>query len=100
MTTEEEIAHLKKELAAERAENSHLRHLPEEALRRLGEVEGELVKDSHKTSKPLSSGGLGRKRVSLRNARGSLWLSSLARNTVTLGAGGIGARGHDGREDC
>src|SRR5207237_5123154 len=38
----------------------------EEMLRRLGEVEGKLAKDSHKNSKPPSSDGLGRKRLSLR----------------------------------
>ena len=80
MTIEEEIAQLKKELTAERAksarlegeltkeraENSHLRQMLEEVLRRLGEVEGKLAKDSHNSSKPPSSDGLGRKRVSLR----------------------------------
>jgi len=54
MTAEEELAQLKKELAAERAktaklagelarergENACLRQMLEEALRRLGEVEG------------------------------------------------------------
>ena len=77
---EEEIAQLKRELAAERAksaslegelaseraENSHLRQMLEEVLRRLGEVEGKLANDSHTSSKPPSSDGLGRKRVSLR----------------------------------
>lgn len=38
----------------------------EELLRLLGEVEGKLAKDSHKTSKPPSSDGLLRKRVNLR----------------------------------
>ena len=80
MTAEEEIAQLKRELAAERAksaslegelaseraENSHLRQMLEEVLRRLGEVEGKLAKDSHNSSKPPSSDGLGRKWVSLR----------------------------------
>ncbi len=80
MTAEEEIAQLKKELAAERAkssrlegelareraENAQLRQMLEEMLRRLGEVEGKLAKDSHTSSKPPSSDGLGRKRVSLR----------------------------------
>jgi len=74
------LAQLKKELAAERAktaklagelarergENASLRQMLEEALRRLGEVEGQLAKDSHNSSKPPSSDGLGRKRVSLR----------------------------------
>ena len=80
MTAEEEIAQLKRELAAERAksaslegelaseraENSHLRQMLEEVLRRLGEVEGKLAKDSHNSSKPPSSDGLRRKRVSTR----------------------------------
>jgi transposase len=80
MTAEEEIAQLKKELAVERAktaklegelareqaENASLRQMLEEVLRRLGEVEGKLAKDSHNSSKPPSSDGLGRKRVSLR----------------------------------
>lgn len=80
MTAEEEIAQLKKDLAAERAktarlegelareqaENASLRQMLEEVLRRLGEVEGKLAKDSHKSSKPPSSDGLLRKRVSLR----------------------------------
>jgi transposase len=66
MTAEEEIAQLKKELAAERGENAHLRQVMEQMLRRLGEVEGKLAKDSHNSSKPPSSDGLLRKRVSLR----------------------------------
>ena len=80
MRTEEEIAQLKKELAEERAktarlegelareraENAHLRQMMEEVLRRLGEVEGKLAKESHNSSKPPSSDGPGRKRVSLR----------------------------------
>jgi transposase len=80
MTAEEELAQLKKELVAERAksarlegelareraENAHLRQMLEEVLRRLGEVEGKLAKDSHNSSKPPSSDGLGRKRASLR----------------------------------
>jgi len=80
MTAEEEIAQLKKELAAERAksarlegelaaergENAHLRQVMEQVLRRLGEVEGKLAKDSHNSSKPPSSDGPMRKRVSLR----------------------------------
>jgi len=80
MRTEEEIAQLKKELAEERAktarlegelareraENAHLRQMMEEVLRRLGEVEGKLAKESHNSSKPPSSDGLGRKRASLR----------------------------------
>jgi transposase len=80
MTAEEELAQLKKdlsaeraksarlegELAAEQAENAQLRQLLEEVLRRLREVEGQLAKESHKSSKPPSSDGLGRKRVNLR----------------------------------
>jgi transposase len=80
MTAEEELVQLKKELAAERAktarleeelareraEKAQLRQMLEEMLRRLGEVEGQLAKDSHKSSKPPSSDGLGRKRASLR----------------------------------
>jgi transposase len=80
MTAEEELAQLKKELAAERektaklagelarerGENASLRQMLEEALRRLGEVEGQLAKDSHNSSKPPSSDGLLRKRVSPR----------------------------------
>jgi len=80
MTAEEEIAQLKKELAAERAksarlegelareraENVQLRQVLEQMLRRLGEVEGKLAKDSHNSSKPPSSDGLLRKRVSRR----------------------------------
>src|SRR5260370_20851975 len=77
MRAEEELAQLKKELAAERAktarlegelareraETAHLRQMLEEVLRRLGEVEGQLAKDSHNSSKPPSSDGPGRKRV-------------------------------------
>jgi hypothetical protein len=80
MTAEEELAQLKRELAterakraslegelaSERAENSHLRQMLEEVLKRLGEVEGKLAKDSHQSSKPPSSDGLGRKRLSRR----------------------------------
>src|SRR2546428_1527778 len=80
MTAEEELVQLKKELAAERAktarlerelareraEKAQLRQILEEMLRRLGEVEGKLAKDSHNSSKPPSSDGLGRKRASLR----------------------------------
>src|SRR6266487_1008983 len=80
MTTEGEQAQLKKELAAEReksarlegelarerAENAYLRQMLEEVLRRLGEVEGKLAKDSHNSSKPPSSDGLERKRASIR----------------------------------
>src|SRR5260370_13085332 len=80
MRAEEELAQRKRELAAERAktarlegelareraETAHLRQMLEEVLRRLGEVEGQLAKDSHNSSKPPSSDGSGRKRVSLR----------------------------------
>jgi len=80
MTAEEELAQLKKELAAERAKSArlegelareraekvYLRQMLEEVLRRLGEVEGQLAKDSHNSSKPPSSDGLLRKRTSLR----------------------------------
>ncbi len=80
MTAEEELAQLKKELAAERAksarlegelaaeqaENAQLRQLLEEVLSRLGEVERQLAEDSHNSSKPPSSDGLLRKRVSQR----------------------------------
>jgi transposase len=80
MTTAEELSQLKKELMAERAktaqlegelardraENAYLRQRLEEVLKRLTEVEGKLGKDSHKSSKPPSSDGLGRKRASLR----------------------------------
>ena len=78
MTAEEEQAQLKRELSAERAkcarlegelareraENASLRQMLEEVLRRLSEVEGQLAKDSHKSSRPPSSDGPGRKRVS------------------------------------
>src|SRR5947209_19373614 len=84
MRAEEEIAQLKKDLAAERAktarlegelareqaETASLRQMLEEVLRRLGEVEGKLAKDSHNSSKPPSSDGLGRKRGSLRMKSG------------------------------
>lgn len=84
MRAEEEIAQLKKDLAAERsktarlegelareqAETASLRQMLEEVLRRLGEVEGRLAKDSHNSSKPPSSDGLGRKRVSLGKKSG------------------------------
>jgi transposase len=80
MAREEELEQLKKDLAAERAksarlegelararaENSQLRQMLEDVLKRLREVEGKLAKDSHNSSKPPSSDGLARKRVSLR----------------------------------
>ena len=81
MRAEEELAQLKKELAAERAktarlegelareraETAHLRQMLEEVLRRLGEVEGQLAKDSHNSSKPPSSDSPGRKRQGQRH---------------------------------
>ena len=84
MTAEEEQAQLKRELSAERAkcarlegelareraENAHLRQMLEEVLRRLGEVEGQLAKDSHNSSKPPSSDGPSRKRRSRRAKSG------------------------------
>ncbi len=84
MRAEEEIAQLKKDLAAERAkttrlegelareqaESVSLRQMLEDVLRRLGEVEGKLAKDSHNSSKPPSSDGLNRKRVNLRKKSG------------------------------
>ncbi len=47
-------AKLAGELARERGENASLRQMLEEALRRLGEVEGQLAKDSHNSSEPLT----------------------------------------------
>ncbi len=66
MTAEDELAQLKKDLAAKQAKNAQLRQLLEEVLRRLGGVEGRLAKDSHNNNKPPSSDGLLRKQVSLR----------------------------------
>jgi transposase len=54
-------ARLEDELAAERAEKAILREQMEQILRRLREVEGQLAKDSHNSSKPLSSDGAARK---------------------------------------
>jgi transposase len=81
MTAEERIAHLEMEvakeraktarveaeLAAERAENASLRKPMEHVLARLREVEGQLAKDSHNSSKPPSSDGSGRKQRSQRH---------------------------------
>ncbi len=74
-------AQLKKDLAASQTARlegelagNKLRPPPEAdaggSLRRLGEVEGKLAKDSHNSSKPPSSDGLGRKRVGLRKKSG------------------------------
>src|SRR5437763_1259717 len=81
MTAEEHIAQLEMdlareraktasveaELAAERAENASLRQQMEQVLARLREVEGQLAKDSHNSSKPPSSDGPGRKRQGQRH---------------------------------
>ena len=81
MTAEERIAQLEMELAkeraktarveaelaAERAENASLRQQMEHVLARLREVEGQLAKDSHNSSKPPSSDGPGRKPRSQRH---------------------------------
>ncbi len=94
MTAEEQIAQLKAELAAQRAQNAmleaelaaqrvenvslraenaalradngHLREQMEQVVVRLAELEGRLRKDSHNSSKPPSSDGLGRKPHSQR----------------------------------
>src|SRR6266699_5307656 len=74
MTAEERIAQLElelareqaktarveAELARERAENASLRQQMEQLWARLREVEGQLAKDSHNSSKPPSSDGPGR----------------------------------------
>ncbi len=60
-------ARVEAELAAERAENASLRRQMEHVLARLREVEGQLAKDSHNSSKPPSSDGLGRKPRSQRH---------------------------------
>jgi hypothetical protein len=74
MTAEEHIAQLEMELAkeraktarveveltAERAENASLRQQMEHILACLREVEGQLAKDSHNSSKAPSSDGPGR----------------------------------------
>src|SRR5260370_21660997 len=60
-------ARVETELAAERAENASLRQQMESILVRLREVEGQLAKDSHNSSKPPSSDGPGRKLRSQRH---------------------------------
>jgi transposase len=55
MTAEERIAQLEMELARERAEKVSLRRQLEQVLACLPEVEGQLAKDSHNSSKPPSS---------------------------------------------
>ena len=60
-------ARVEAELAAERAENASLRQQMEQVLARLREVEGQLAKDSHNSSKPPSSDGPGRKQRSQRH---------------------------------
>ena len=60
-------ARVEAELAAERAENASLRKPMEHVLARLREVEGQLAKDSHNSSKPPSSDGPGRKLRSQRH---------------------------------
>jgi len=81
MTAEERIAQLEMEVAKERAktarveaerasqraENASLRQQMEHVLARLREVEGQLAKDSHNSSKAPSSDGPGRKRRSQRH---------------------------------
>ena len=98
MTAEEQIAQLKEELAAQRAQNAmlqakleaqraenrslqaentalradnaQLREQMEHMLVRLVELEGRLAKDSHNSSKPPSSDGLARKPHSQRQPSG------------------------------
>jgi transposase len=60
-------ARVEAELAAERAENASLRQQMEHILARLREVEGQLAKDSHNSSKAPSSDGPGRKLRSQRH---------------------------------
>jgi transposase/uncharacterized coiled-coil protein SlyX len=83
MTAEERIAQLERELAqeraktarveaelaAERAENASLRQQMEQVLARLRQVEGQLAKDSHNSSKPPSSDGPRRKRQRQRSEK-------------------------------
>ena len=84
MKADERIAHLERELAAERAKSARLeaelaaeraekvslREQMEQMLRRLGEVEGQLAKDSHNSSRPPSSDGSARKRGKQRQRSG------------------------------
>jgi hypothetical protein len=58
------------EIAALRAENAALREQVRALLARVQELEGRLAKDSHNSSKPPSSDGLGRKTKSLREKSG------------------------------
>src|SRR5437588_10398346 len=62
MALEEEIAL--------RAENATLREQVQALLARVQELEGQLAKDSHNSSKPPSSDGLRRKPKSLREKSG------------------------------
>ena len=52
---------LRAENAALRTDNAHLREQMEQMFVRLAELAGRLAKDSHNSSKPPSSDGLGRK---------------------------------------
>lgn len=63
MTAEERIGQLE-------AENAILREQLAEALRRIHELEGQLAKDSHNSSKPPSSDGPGRKSRKQRQRSG------------------------------
>lgn len=63
MTQEERIAELE-------AENAALREQVSQLHGRLAELEGRLAKDSHNSSKPTSSDGLGRKPHSQRQVSG------------------------------
>jgi transposase len=63
MTPDEEISALK-------AENAALREQVEALLARVRELEGQVAKDSHNSSKPPSSDGLRRKPKSLREKSG------------------------------
>ena len=64
MTAEERISQLEAENAALRGQLAEaLEHL-DQALERIQELEGQLAKDSHNSSKPPSSDGPRRKRRS------------------------------------